>query len=197
MNRYSIHRNFLFIFFHLCSWIQLRMASCGFLLWTRRPLQCWRFAHVSLTNANYGEYISIQEYNIFIICNRFGGRIEHHRKSKTRSWTGSSKWVNSIPCAFWFRFKSKSNANANAFQSLFVCIAFHFIYDAKKNELKNTTFNRIFLSLCRMRCRDHEFLSIHNLCICYSTGWIKRFYPSQMVICWRKGIMIYIHVGAF
>lgn len=137
------------------------MASCGFLLWTRRPLQCRRFAHVSLTNADYGEYISIQEYNIFIICNRFGGRIEHHRKSKTRSWTGSSKWVNNI-------FGSDSNQNSMQMQMLlnlfFVCIAFHFIYDAKKNKLKDATFNRIF------------YLSLSNA---MSWSWI--FIHSQFV----------------
>lgn len=68
---------------------------------------------------------------------------------------------------------------------------FHFkskcvwIYRVCILQKKNVEFLSLF-----MQCRDHEFLSVSQfVCICYSTGWIKRFYTYELEMALLNGKM--------
>lgn len=72
---------------------QIWMATSCILLWSQRTLQCgWR-THMPFTNANNGQYVSHCKHIVLLIRHRFNGN-KQHRKSQTRSWIGSFKWVN-------------------------------------------------------------------------------------------------------
>lgn len=64
---------------------------------------------MSSPDADDGQHISHQQYNILIVCNWFSGRYEHHGESETRGWTRWSKWVKKKYYSFIriFLFESK------------------------------------------------------------------------------------------
>lgn len=187
---------------HLMS--QLWLASSGFLLRSKWSLQRRGIAHMPSNDADDGQYIPQEKHHILIVCHRLGAQFKHNRKSKTRSWTGSSEWVLIFTTfsLFFSAFIRQSlvpiRIKSVTIYDTCYCIAMDRHKDRKsekntKNDAEKKQQNPIVFFF--LRCRDHEFLSVLNFCICYlchfvdGTKWNEQRKKTESGIilysCWR------------